>query len=116
MDARRWVAVASEGLRRLDRHLGCQQSASLRARLRLTPALTGRHNRNHSYPHARMCRRGTAYYRCPVPVIPHEVIAAMQEKRRRLLPAGTNTPKTASELRLYVDRCIFAKVDRSDPK
>jgi hypothetical protein len=47
-------------------------------------------------------------------VTPHAEIAAMQAKRRALVPARSSAPKTAQELRLYVDRIICAdKVDRS---
>jgi hypothetical protein len=50
-----------------------------------------------------------------VPVIPHAEIAAIQAKRRALVPAGSSAPKTSRELRLYVDRIISAEVDRSTP-
>jgi hypothetical protein len=46
-----------------------------------------------------------------MPVISHAEIAAMQAKRRALLPAGSSAPKTAQELRLFVDRIIFARVE-----
>ena len=50
-----------------------------------------------------------------MPVMPHAEIAAMQAKRRVLVPAGCSVPKTAQELRLYLDRVISAEADRSTP-
>jgi|GEM_PF-5850603 hypothetical protein len=50
-----------------------------------------------------------------MPVIPQAEIAAVEAKRRSLVPAGSSAPKTAQELRLSVDHITFAKVDRSTP-
>ena len=44
-----------------------------------------------------------------MPVIPQAEIAAVEAKRRSLVPAGSSAPKTAQELRLSVDHITFAK-------